>query len=326
MRLLKYLPATIMTLAICSALCRGGELTVQVINGTADGASVTDDEIIVQIFDSRYLLHTFNGKVDADGKAVFNNVPEGDHLTAVARARHQDMMFSGPPVSLHSTENGRVASVEVFDVSNDKSQLSVETHHLIIKVRPGAIEVTEYMQLKNSSDMAVSSSERDDQNRTIVLDIKLPQGFKNLRSFSYFEDSALVITKEGFYDIMAVPPGEQHITFAYTLDVTSETMNFAKTISLPTSSFALFAELGQAKIYGLGQVQRQAVRPSGEAMHYYERDSLAPGEEIAFQLTGLDVGPSGLAIWIIAVAAGSGVVVLIVLRLRPEKEVKPESS
>ncbi|MHC4119420.1 MAG: hypothetical protein ACYSWO_18145 [Planctomycetota bacterium] len=320
---MKHFPATIMLLAICSTLCPGAELTVQVTNGTADGAPVADDEVIVQVFESRYLLHTFNGRVNADGKAFFNNVPEGDHLTAVARARHQDMMFSGRPVSLQSTEDGRVASVQVFDVSDDKSPLSVETHHLIIKVRPGAIEVTEYMQLRNSCDMAISSSERDAQNRTIVLEIKLPTGFKNLRSFSYFQEKALVITKEGFYDIMAIPPGEQHITFAYTLDVSSETMDFAKTISLPTSNFALFAELGQAKIQGLGGTQRQAMRSRGESLRYYERGSLAPGEEVTLQLTNLDVGSPGRAKWIIAAAAICIIAALIVLRLRPRKKVNP---
>lgn len=323
MRLLKYLPATIMTLAICSALCLGGELTVQVINGTADGASVTNDEVVVQIFDSRYLLNTLNGRVNADGNVVFDDMPEGNHLTAVARARHQDMMFSGRPVSLQSTERDRVASVQVFDVSDDKSQLSVETHHLIIKVRPGAIEVTEYMQLRNSCDMAISSSERDDQNRTIVLDVKLPPGFKDLRAFSYFEKSAMVVTKEGFYDTMAIPPGEQHITFAYTLDVTSETMNVTKIISLPTSEFALFAELGRAKIHALGETQRRAMRSSGESMHYYERGSLAPGEEITVQLADLDIGSQGLAKWIIAAAAICIIAVLVVLRPRPRRKVSP---
>jgi hypothetical protein len=309
-----------MIVAICSTLGPGGELTVQVTNGTANGATVVGDEVIVQVFESRHLLHTFNGRVDADGKAVFSNVPEGDHLTAVARARHQDMMFSGRPVSLQSTENGRVASVQVFDVSNDNSQLSVETHHLIIKVRPGVIGVTEYMQLRNSSDMAISSSERDDQNRTIVLDIKLPRGFKNLRSFSYFEKSAMVVTTEGFYDTMAVPPGEQHITFAYTLDVTSETMNVTKVISLPTSNFALFAELGRAKIHGLGETQRQAMRSSGESMHYYEHGSLAPGDEVTLQLADMDVGSPGQAKWIIAAAAICIIAALVVLRLRQRRK------
>ena len=312
-------------LAVCSTLCFGAELTVQVTSGTADGAAVADDEVIVQIYEGRYLLHTFSTRADAEGNGVCEDIPEGEHLTVVARAKHQDMMFGGQSVSLRPAADGHVASVTVFDVSNDKSKLSVDTHHLIIRARPGTLEVTEYMHLQNSSDRAISSSDRDDQDRAIVLDIKLPRGFKNLRSFTYFEDSALVVIEEGFYDIMAVPPGEQHITFSYTLDVTSEVMDFAKTISLPTSEFVLFAELGQAEIQGLGEISEQATRSSGEAMQYYERDNLAPGEEIAFQLTRLDVGSSGLLIWIVLGVVLGAIVVLAALRLRREKETNPKT-
>ncbi len=321
---MKHSLAIMLLLAVCSTLCFGAELTVQVISGTADGAAVTGDEVIVQIYEGRYLLHTFSARADAEGKALFEDIPEGEHLAAVVRAKHQDMMFGGQPVSLRPTEDGHVVSVQVFDVSNDKSKLSVDTHHLIIKARPGTLEVTEYMHLQNSSDRAISSSDRDDQDRAIVLDIKLPSGFKNLRSFTYFEDSALVVTEKGFYDIMAVPPGEQHITFSYTLDVTSEVMDFAKTISLPTSEFVLFAELGRAEIQGLDRAAEQATRSSGEAMQYYERYNLAQNEEIAFQLTHLDVGSSGLLIWITLGSVLGAIVVFATLRLRCEKEVNPE--
>ncbi|KPK35579.1 MAG: hypothetical protein AMJ65_17310 [Phycisphaerae bacterium SG8_4] len=322
---MKYLVTATTLLGICSTLSIGAELKVQVINGTTEGAAVTDDEVIVQIYEDRYLLHTFSARANAEGRAVFENVPEGEHLTAVARARHQDMMFTCRGVSLRPSEDGHVASVQVFDVSTDKSKLSVGTHHLIVKVKPGSLEITEYMQLKNSSDFAITSSEKDEQDRTIVLHIKLPRGFKNLRALSYFEADALVVTDEGFYDTMAIPPGEQHITFSYTLDVTSQVMGFAKTISLRTSEFVLFAELGAAKIHGLGQIAEQAARSSGEFIQYYTRADLAAGEEVAFQLVNLDVGSSGLAKWIIAGAVISAIVVLVILRLSPKEKANDNS-
>ena len=46
---MKYSILVIILLGICSTLCIGAELTVQVISGTTDGAAVTDDEIIVKI-------------------------------------------------------------------------------------------------------------------------------------------------------------------------------------------------------------------------------------------------------------------------------------
>jgi hypothetical protein len=328
-RLLKHSIWTIALLGVCLTprfAAGQARLTVEVTNGTKKTPAPADTETIVQIYVQGHLLHTYDGRTDAEGKATFESVPEGEDVVAVARAKHQNMMFAGPPVTLSPAQNEHIASVQVFDVSEDKSKLSVETHHFVIKARPGSLEITEYMQLRNSSDFAITSSERDGQNRTIVLDIKLPRGFKNLRSLSYLEDQALVVTDDGFYDTMAVPPGEQHITFSYTLGVTSETMDIVKTISLPTSAFVLFAELGAAKIQGLGQTAQQATRSSGELVQYYSRGNLALGEQVTFQLTNLEVGSSGLTKWIIAGAVISVIVVLIVLRLSTKEKANPETS
>jgi hypothetical protein len=294
-------------------------LAVEVTSGTADGIAVTDDVVIVQIYEHGKLLQTLEGKVAANSKALFENVPTGEHIVAVARTKHQNMMFNSRPVALSPTEDELFAYVLVFDVSDDKSKLSVETHHLMIKAQPESIAITEYMQLKNSSDMAVSSKERDSQNRTVVLDIMLPKGFKNLRSSSYFEDNALVITEEGFYDVMAVPPGEHQVTFSYTLDITSDSTDIVKKISLPTSNFVVFAELGRAKLQGLGQAEKQLIRTDGAPIEYYRRNHLAPAEEIAFQITGFNVGASGLATWIILAVVFGGLMVLAILRLGPQK-------
>lgn len=294
-------------------------LTVEVTNGTANGASVTDDVVTVLIYEHGQLLHTLDSTVAAAGLAVFESVPTGDHTVALARAKHQDMMFNGRPVTLRPGEKEFFAPVQVFDVSDDVSNLSIGTHHLIIKARPVHLEITEYMQLKNSSDMAVTSKERDDQNRPIVLEIMLPEGFKNLRFSGYLEDDALVATEKGFYDTLAVPPGEYQVTFSYTLDVTSDSMDIVKEISLPTSSFVVFAELGQAELQGLGEAENRLIRSNGVPMEYYKQSNLAPAEKITFQITGFKVNESALATWVILAAVFGAIVVLALSRLRPKE-------
>lgn len=294
-------------------------LTVEVTNGTANGTSVTDDVVTLRIYKHGQLLHTLDSTVAADGVVVFENVPTGDHTVALARAKHQDMMFNGRPVTLRPGEKEFFALVQVFDVSDDMSNLSIGTHHLIIKAHPVLLEITEYMQLKNSSDMAVTSKERDSQNRPVVLEIMLPKGFKNLRFSGYLEDDALVATEKGFYDTMAVPPGEYQVTFSYTLDITSDTMDIVKEISLPTFNFMVFAELGQAKLRGLGQAENQLIRPNGVPMEYYKRSNLAPAEKITFQITGFNVNTSDVATWVILAVVFGAIVVLAISRLRPKK-------
>jgi len=323
---MKYFIAAIILSCACSMICFAVDanaltsqttLVVEATNGTRGGTDVAGDSIVVQIFEHGQLLQTLDGKVADDGKAVFDNVFAGEQSVAVAGVKHQDMMFSSPPVALEPAADSIVAGVKVFDVCEDSSMLSVGTHHFIVRSRSKSIEFTEYMELKNSSDMAVSSKKRDSSNRAIVLEIMLPKGFKNLRSLSYFEETALVITADGFYDTMAVPPGEHEIAFSYTVDATSATMDIIKKVSLPTSDFVVFAESGEAKIEGLGRPEQKLVGTNGAPMEYYQRSDLTAAEEIAFSITGLNPGSSNLALWTILATILSASALLVILRLRP---------
>ena len=75
-------------------------LTVEVVNETTNGTAVTGDQVYVQIYDHGQPLSPLEGKVGADGKVVFENVPTGDKIAAAPRAKHNDMMFSGNTVAL----------------------------------------------------------------------------------------------------------------------------------------------------------------------------------------------------------------------------------
>ena len=320
---MKYFLISVLLLSPRALVCFAGEsvipatkgvLVVEVTNGTANGADVAGDEVIVGIYENRQMLDSLKGKVSADGKAVFDDVPLGVNIFALAHARHQDMMFNGPPVVLSPTGDKHIARVEVFDVSFDQSKLSVKTHHIIIKALSTFLEISEYMQLKNSSDMAVISNQKDGEDRNIILEIKLPRGFKNLKPIGYFEESALVVTEQGFYDTMAVPPGEYSVNFSYTLDITSGTMDIVKGISLPTSSLIVFAELGQAKLQGLGQADNQLITSHGTPMDYYKLSDLSSSEKIAFQITGFNVNKGDMTTFLILSLTFSALAVLVLLR------------
>lgn len=296
-----------------------GVLTVEVVNETANGTDVTGDPVFVYIYDHGQLLSTLEEKVGADGKAVFENVPTGDKIAAVPRSKHSNMMFSGTTVALVAAKSTFSSRVLVFDVSTDKSSLSIRMHHLMIKSTANALMFTEFMQLVNSSNMAVTSKEEQGKDEGVVLEIKLPKGFKDLEAKEYFEEQALVVTDEGFYDTMAVPPGEHQVSFTYTLDITSKTMDIVKGITLPTSKLVVFAQLGTAELRGLGEVVNRATSDAGTEMKYYTREKLAAGEEIALQLAGFTVSNSGPPAWVILAVVFGVVMVVVVLRLRPGK-------
>jgi len=144
----------------------GATLTVEVVHGTADGAPVAGDELVVQVYQHEQLVSSFETQIDANGIGVLEDVPTGQHMRAVARVRHQNMVFTSRPVALLPSLNAVSASVQVFDVSEDASQLSVGTHHVTIALSASALTCSEYMQLTNPSDKAIKGSEREAKLKT----------------------------------------------------------------------------------------------------------------------------------------------------------------
>jgi hypothetical protein len=174
------------------------------------------------------------------------------------------------------------------------------------------------MQLNNPSDMAITGAQRDEQNRPVVIRVKLPEGFGDLTESSYLEREALVVARDGFYDTMAVPPGEHQVTFSYRLDIDRGTMKVAKEITLPSAELMLFWEHGQGKLEGLGEPNDRLVNGTGVPIEYYRRSTLRPGDTIAFQISGFNVKKSDPYTWIILGAVFVAIVTVVLLRLRPK--------
>lgn len=293
-------------------------LTVEVKNHTANGAAVAGDEVMLQVYRGQEQIESLQAKAGADGKAVFEKVLTGPNMAAVATAKHQNMAFRSEPVALNPAAGEFSTGVQVFDVSTDTSKLSVGVHHIMVAVRGGALEFTEYMQLKNASDMAITGAKRDDQNQPAVIEVRLPQGFQDLSASGYLEPEALVVTPDGFYDTMAVPPGEHHVTFSYKVGIDRSAVKSVKEITLPTTELMLFWQHGQGKLEGLGEPNDRLANADGMPMEYYRRSALKPGDRIAFQLSGFNAKKSGDYTWIVLGVVFAALVAIALWRLRPK--------
>ncbi len=300
-----------------AAVLAQAKLTVEVKNHTAGGVAVAGDEVMLDVYRGQEQIVSLRAKAGADGKAVFEKVLTGPNMTAVATAKHQNMAFRSEPVALNPATGEFSVGVQAFDVSTDTSKLSVGVHHIMLAVRGGALEFTEYMQLKNVSDMAITAAQRDDQNRPAVIEVKLPQGFQDLSASGYLEPEALVITPHGFYYTMAVPPGEHHVTFSYKVGIDRRTVKIAKEITLPTTELMLFWQHGQGKLEGLGEPNDRLANADGMPMEYYRRSALKPGDRIAFQLSGFNTKKSGDYTWVVLGVVFTGLVGIALWRLRP---------
>jgi hypothetical protein len=300
-------------------------LVLEVTSGTENGHPVAGDEVTVEIYQHNNLVSTLQGKVGTDGRAIFENVPSGEHMVAVAKVFHDAMSFGSNSIGLEPGQNQVGAQVQVFDVSYDNSRLLVKTHHFMIKRQDSSILITEYIQLVNPSDLAISSDDRDSSDKAIVVTVPLPKGFKDFRSYKYFVPEALRFTKEGFYDTMGVPPGNHEILFTYVIDKGSDGTAITKKLSVPTAHFVLFSELGPGKLKGLGEPGGNMVLPEGASVEYYEVNDLAAGAEITFKVDELSADVEAKSPWIFLAAVFAVITVLAISRLLFAKK-QPENN
>jgi hypothetical protein len=294
-------------------------VSVDVINGTENGHAVAGDNATLIIYEHNKPVARLEGKVGADGKVVFEDLKGGEHVVAFAQVFHEDMSFGSNTIVLKAGREQINAQVQVFDVSYDTSVLSAKTHHIILKLQEGSLLLTEYIQLVNPSDMAIGSKAKDSEGRPMVLTISLPKGFQNFTSSSYLEPQALGFTEESFYDTMGVPPGSHEIIFSYTLEITSGTMDITKKISLPTSHFVLYSQLGEKNIQGLGDAAGNLALGDGTPSEYFVLGDLFVGKEIKFKIAGLSTSVGNKSSWIILAVVFGIIIIVAVLRLRRSK-------
>ena len=291
-------------------------LVVEVVNGTADGAAVVGDAVTLQVFQHQQVQHVLQATVGENGEAVFENVLTGPRIMAIARVTHQNMTFQGRSVALTPSANALSTTVQVFDVSADRAALSVGTHHLTIAIQGSSLKVTEYMQLRNDSDKAVRGEQRDAQDRPKVVEVLLPAGARDVTPSGFFEPQALVTTETGFYDTLAVPPGEHDVRFSYWIDIGRDVMEIAKGISLPTSECVVFWETGQGELTGLGEPEARLTNDEGVPVECYYRHDLQAGDRIIFQISGFNVKTSDVETWVVLAVAFGAIGVVALWRLR----------
>jgi hypothetical protein len=150
---------------------------MKVTNATANGGTIVGDSAFITLYNNNKEVETIEALIDESGTAVFKYSLGDRHLLAWPRVRHQEMMYSATKLHLHYSPDPIEVKAEVYDVSKDNSGITVGAHHLIIKQVAGNILIEEFMQLKNDTDKAITTDEKDALDRPKIITFFLPTGY-----------------------------------------------------------------------------------------------------------------------------------------------------
>lgn len=262
-------------------------VNVLVTNSSQNDTGAENCPVQLTLFTNNKQVKQMSSLTDGQGMCTFEELPSGD-VYAIAEAMHDNIAFSSKPVKLTHKHEPHEIRVRVYDISFDRDAIKSDTHHIILKSITNKILITEYIQIVNGTQKAISSNIKDMQSKPNVIEINLPKGFQQLKLLNYFNPKATVITDTGFYDTMAVAPGRYNAAYSYILPVDSESYNFSKKLTLAAKEVTIFAQLNGSKITGLGESAGEVVIQDGTEANYYTFE-VPENNELSFQISGLMV-------------------------------------
>ncbi len=303
-----------------------GALTVtgQVTNGTAGGQVPEGLEITLHGYDDMQENYTATTKADAEGKFVFENVPNAPNRLFRLTTEYKNVSYASQVVLPPSDDNAVDLPLTIYDTTTDRSALQVDRLHVFVVLQNAqTLRITEVYVITNNSDKTVVGESAD----APVLEFELPVKASHLE-FPDEEDvgNRYVEVTGGFGDLMPVPP--QHTTqevFAYYLPFQDKERLVSHPVPLPVSGVVVVVPTESRLTVEGEHLMDNGVQSDnqGNTYHIYNGDALQAGELLAYTVkrasSGLSLqGNSKISIAIGLMAMGAALIAMAVVFTKRE--------
>ncbi|MDD2921950.1 MAG: c-type cytochrome, partial [Anaerolineales bacterium] len=138
---------------------------------------------------------TYETAVNADGSFVFENIEIPENRIFVAEALVDGIAYKSDFAVAKAGDTAlTLPAISLFAISTDVGKLTVTQAHVFFDVQDGRLQVIEFLNISNASDIAISIPIVDDQ-MTIV---KMPANMTNLGFDVQQGEAQPIETADGF--------------------------------------------------------------------------------------------------------------------------------
>jgi len=295
MVLILSLPASVLAAEPDSGIIEG-----QIVNGTAGGSSVADQNITLNIYLDEVEVDAATTKTDADGRFIFDGLStESDYSYGVTLVFQQAEYYSDW-LSFNEGETTKSVEVTVYDSTTSDEALKIATAHAIIYVGQGSLQVEEYFLFVNETDRTyIGSKEISAEGTREVLRFSLPKGATELQITMGLMECCIVGSEEGFVDTMPILPGSKEVAYSYRVDYSSETYAFSQRVNYPTTSYELLVQGEAVQVTSDQLAPERPLEFEGSRFNHLSGEGLAPGDTLVARLSGLpEASAQGAIIWV----------------------------
>ncbi|MGH2807245.1 MAG: carboxypeptidase-like regulatory domain-containing protein [Actinomycetota bacterium] len=262
-----------------------------------------------------------------DGRYSFEDLSTGREWLYVIDARHDGGLFPGRPLTIPSntTEPPVIdTTLRVWDTTNDPASVLIRRDNLFAVLDDNSdVGIIESVSIANTTDLAYVGRGARGTGSDATFGFPLPDAadVSSVRIVdSPFDVPTLVRTDFGFALTVAIPPGQNQITYSYRVTGGTGTFDLSRTLLYPTLEMSSHAEPPL-------EIESSRLEPNGEVeidgdayTRWTSTDTLDAGDPVQILATAT-AAPS----WWVFAGAGTGLVGLIAIlylftRRRPSRD------
>lgn len=292
--LLALLLAILLTPIAVTGQTPKGTLRGSVTNGTADGGSVANLEVILRVFQGSAESESLSTVTDAQGQFQFEGLETGSDWVYLVRVTYQDVIYSGGMLAFEQGQSELDAEVLVYDTTTSTQGIQIGRAHLLVSVTDIGLEVTELYVFSNTTDRTYVGTEQID-GRLWTSRFLLPQDIHDLTLNDGSLGGRFVSTKGGFVDTEPQWPGGTQVLFAYVLDCPSGLCNLERQLDHPISDLNVLIPDAGVTVESRQFVFQGKMDAQGQSYLNYAASDLPAGTKLDLRIRLGDGTSPGLA-------------------------------
>ncbi len=257
-----------------------GSLSAETISGyvldAQNDVRLADVEVAFLVAGEAGLSEMVRHRTDEEGVFAFSGpfLTTGTSFVLVAH-------YAGLEYATDALEAGAQDEViiEVFDGTEDESQIRIDGHHLFLAITEAGIDVAQLVHIDNLSPSTYMGRNVGDSRQ--VFQLQVPDGATALQGHS---GQLFRASPSRLFTDTPLPPGRSQISFTVQLAAEDFSGVYEHEVLYPTARLELFLqpsdiELPAALFEDLGEIQLH-----DQQYRHYRIPQLSPGRTVAIPL------------------------------------------
>ncbi len=226
-------------------------------------------------------ITSYDTTLNADGTFVFENIEIPANRIFAAETIFNGITYKSDfAVAKDGDTTLTLLPIKMFTMSSDATKLTVTQAHVFFDVKDGKLQLIEFLNISNASDIAISVPVVDNQ----MAIVKMPANMTNLGFDVQQGEATPVETADGF----AMPPSDKTYGLAAGFETTydNKSAEFEIPFVLGMPSGSILSTVG-VKVEGEGLVDKGPTDiGSGTMYQVYEFSEVKPGSSMKLKLSG----------------------------------------